>query len=57
MASGEFFGCATKSRQRWNGAGSQRSATYSSFDEAFGDDDVRERIDQRDVGAGRSCRW
>ena len=51
MASGLFSGRAMNVRPPGEGLGSQRSATKSPVDEPLGDDDVRQRVDDRHVGA------
>ena len=52
IASGELRGSATNARHFSNESISQRSRTNSSLTRPFGDDHVRQAVDQRDVGAG-----
>ena len=44
------------SAQSAKASASQRSRTKSSSTRPFGDDDMRQRVEHRDVGAGRSGR-
>ena len=45
-------GSATKAAQSWNSDQSQRSRMKALVEQAFGDDDMRQRGDDGDVGAG-----
>ena len=57
MASGEFFGCDTKSRHFWNGPGSQRSATNASLTRPSVTTTCASELISATLVPGRSCRW